>query len=167
MDSSHIDTTPVEGLAQTNTTVDQKVDVLEPTNTTVDEKVDPTIPDGDAIETTTTPNSAPSQATTDTTQSCFWSFWKRLVYFYWDNEFLILIISAIALARAYPPLGAEYLASDITASWIAVIFIFSECYSVLPWSSPSHGLILLVCETFYFLQFCVVSVSRRTNSQMP
>ncbi len=49
-----------------------------------------------------------------------------LIDFYWENEFVILIILVILLARAYPPLGAEYLAEEITASWIAVIFIFSE-----------------------------------------
>ena len=50
--------------------------------------------------------------------------WKWLVNFYWDNEFLILVIIAILLARAYPPLGAIYLAPQITATWVAVCFIF-------------------------------------------
>lgn len=50
--------------------------------------------------------------------------WQRIVAFYWANEFLILIVVAILLARAYPPLGAVYLAPQITATWIAVIFIF-------------------------------------------
>ena len=44
--------------------------------------------------------------------------------FYWENEFLILVILAICLAYAYPPLGATYLAPKITATWIAVVFIF-------------------------------------------
>eukprot|EP00522_Entomoneis_paludosa_P010507 CAMPEP_0172447304 /NCGR_PEP_ID=MMETSP1065-20121228/6634_1 /TAXON_ID=265537 /ORGANISM="Amphiprora paludosa, Strain CCMP125" /LENGTH=423 /DNA_ID=CAMNT_0013198567 /DNA_START=174 /DNA_END=1445 /DNA_ORIENTATION=+ len=52
------------------------------------------------------------------------SFTARLCDFYWQNEFLILVICAICLARAYPPLGAEYLAPDITATWIAVCIIF-------------------------------------------
>jgi sodium/bile acid cotransporter 7 len=47
--------------------------------------------------------------------------WQR---FYHQNSFLILIICAILLAYAYPPLGAIYVAPDITATWIAVIFIF-------------------------------------------
>lgn len=46
------------------------------------------------------------------------------VDFYFTNEFLVLVVVAILLARAYPPLGAEYLRPDITATWIAVIFIF-------------------------------------------
>lgn len=50
--------------------------------------------------------------------------WKKFVDFYWENEFLILVVLAILLARAYPPLGAVYLAPQITATWIAVIFIF-------------------------------------------
>lgn len=44
--------------------------------------------------------------------------------FYWTNEFLILILLAILLGWAYPPLGAVYLAPKITATWIAVIIIF-------------------------------------------
>lgn len=51
---------------------------------------------------------------------------NRLIDFYWANEFLILIVVVILLARAYPPLGAEYLYPQITATWIAVVFIFSK-----------------------------------------
>ena len=51
-------------------------------------------------------------------------FCSRLIEFYWTNEFLILIVVAILLARAYPPLGADYLQPDITATWLAVCFIF-------------------------------------------
>lgn len=50
----------------------------------------------------------------------------RVMAFYWDNEFVCLVVIVILLARAYPPLGAEYLAPEITSTWIAVIFIFSE-----------------------------------------
>ena len=48
----------------------------------------------------------------------------RAVAFYWANEFLILVVCAILLARAYPPLGADYLQPEITATWLAVCFIF-------------------------------------------
>ncbi|KAG7338148.1 bile acid:sodium symporter [Nitzschia inconspicua] len=48
----------------------------------------------------------------------------KLLQIYNQYEFLILIILAICLARAYPPLGADYLQPQITSSWIAVIFIF-------------------------------------------
>jgi len=55
-------------------------------------------------------------------------FYKRLyskwISIYTKHSFLILVICAILLAYAYPPLGAEYLAPQITATWIAVIFIF-------------------------------------------
>lgn len=50
--------------------------------------------------------------------------WDRLLLFYGNNDFLCLVVTAIFLARAYPPLGAEYLQPDITSTWIAVIFIF-------------------------------------------
>lgn len=46
------------------------------------------------------------------------------VDFYVTNEFLVLVVVVILLAKAYPPLGAKYLQPDITATWIAVIFIF-------------------------------------------
>ncbi|KAL3758349.1 hypothetical protein ACHAWU_005019 [Discostella pseudostelligera] len=53
---------------------------------------------------------------------------KRIVnkagHMYHQNSFLILVTCAILLAYAYPPLGANYVAPHITATWIAVIFIF-------------------------------------------
>lgn len=48
--------------------------------------------------------------------------WVKI--FYSKNEFLILIVLAILIAKAYPPLGAIYVAPKITATWIAVMFIF-------------------------------------------
>lgn len=48
----------------------------------------------------------------------------RLGKFYNNNEFLILMTVVLVLARAYPTLGAQYLAPDITASWLAVCAIF-------------------------------------------
>lgn len=50
--------------------------------------------------------------------------WNKFVEIYNEYEFLILIVLVILLARAYPPLGAVYLAPHITATWIAVVFIF-------------------------------------------
>jgi len=44
--------------------------------------------------------------------------------FYQANSFLILVVAAIGLARLYPPLGAKYLRPEITATWIAVMFVF-------------------------------------------
>jgi len=49
---------------------------------------------------------------------------RWLCQVYWSNEFVILVILAISLARAYPPLGNTYLAPQITSTWIAVMFIF-------------------------------------------
>jgi sodium/bile acid cotransporter 7 len=57
-------------------------------------------------------------------KSCLCKWRTKLVKFYFDNEFLVLVVLAILLARAYPPLGATYLAPEITATWIAVVFIF-------------------------------------------
>ena len=50
--------------------------------------------------------------------------WKWARLFTQENDFLILILVSIALAKAYPPLGATYLQPHITATWIAVIIIF-------------------------------------------
>ena len=46
--------------------------------------------------------------------------------FYWGNEFVCLVVIVILLARAYPPLGADYLQPHITSTWIAVLFIFGK-----------------------------------------
>lgn len=109
MDSSQDNTKPIEE--------------SEPTSTAAESKVDPTIPDGDAMEsTTTTTNNVPSPTTTTETKQS--TFRQSCIDFYWKYEFLILVVLSIALAKAYPPLGEDYLAKEITASWIAVIFIF-------------------------------------------
>mmetsp|Transcript_9165 Transcript_9165/g.18926 ORF Transcript_9165/g.18926 Transcript_9165/m.18926 type:complete len:422 (-) Transcript_9165:8-1273(-) len=50
--------------------------------------------------------------------------WQQWCKFYNKNSFLVLVVCAILIAYAYPPLGAEYLRPDITATWIAVLFIF-------------------------------------------
>jgi len=47
-----------------------------------------------------------------------------LLNFFFTYEFPILILLVIPIAKAYPPLGATYLAPRITASWIAVMLIF-------------------------------------------
>jgi len=52
------------------------------------------------------------------------TFAQKLWKFYCKNEFMILMICVILLAKAYPPLGAVYLAPKITASWLAVCIIF-------------------------------------------
>lgn len=52
---------------------------------------------------------------------------RRLIKFYWEQEFLIMTAVAILLAKAYPPLGAVYLKPEITSSWIAVCIIFLLC----------------------------------------
>ena len=57
-------------------------------------------------------------------QSCPRKAYSRWTAVYAKHSFLILVIIAILVAYAYPPLGARYLAPDITATWIAVMFIF-------------------------------------------
>ena len=49
--------------------------------------------------------------------ACLWKF-------YTANSFIVNILAVILLAYAYPPLGAVYLAPQITATWIAVMAIF-------------------------------------------
>jgi hypothetical protein len=50
----------------------------------------------------------------------------RVTKAFWENDFLFLVIVSICVARAYPPLGAEYVYPDITATWVAVMLIFSK-----------------------------------------
>ena len=50
---------------------------------------------------------------------------RRFAKFYASYQFPLHIIIVIALARAYPPLGADYLKPEITATWIAVAIIFT------------------------------------------
>jgi hypothetical protein len=54
---------------------------------------------------------------------------KRAISIYWMHEFLVLMVVVILVAKAYPPLGAEYLQPKITAKWIAVIFIFGAFWN--------------------------------------
>ena len=64
----------------------------------------------------------------DSSTICCQRLCKAWWSIYAQYEFLILIIVAICLARAYPPLGAEYLQPQITSTWIAVVLIFSKWY---------------------------------------
>ena len=52
------------------------------------------------------------------------SLCRRILDFCYAYQFPLLILLAIILAKAYPPLGAIYLQPQITATWIAVILIF-------------------------------------------
>jgi solute carrier family 10 (sodium/bile acid cotransporter), member 7 len=81
------------------------------------------------------------------------SIWQRLCGLYQQQEFLILILVAIGLARAYPKLGAVYLQPDITATWMAVILIFllsgislrtSELFGTVWYHWKFHILVQLV-----------------------
>jgi sodium/bile acid cotransporter 7 len=73
----------------------------------------------DIIDTTVT-----TATPTTISNNLFRKVLNRIIKFYWENEFLILIVIVICLAKVYPPLGAIYLAPHITATWIAVMLIF-------------------------------------------
>lgn len=74
--------------------------------------------DEEALDTAS--SSADSVDNKEVKPSCM----RRVIDFYWKQEFLILVVLAIPLARAYPELGAVYLKPKITATWIAVCLIF-------------------------------------------
>lgn len=57
---------------------------------------------------------------------------KHATAFLKKNSFVLLILLAILLAYAYPPLGAVYLAPQITAGWISVVLIFLLTGITLP-----------------------------------
>ncbi len=71
-----------------------------------------------------------SQPETDVTPAplapLYKRIWKGWCSFYNKNSFLVLVVFAILIAYAYPTLGAEYLRPDITATWIAVLFIIGK-----------------------------------------
>ena len=73
------------------------------------------------------------------------SWCRKLIDFYNDYDFFILLVTVILLAYAYPPLGATYLQPQITASWIAVMYIFCKFFIV-------H----VVCFWFSFRLFFVL-----------
>jgi solute carrier family 10 (sodium/bile acid cotransporter), member 7 len=63
------------------------------------------------------------------------SSWGRRAWdFYTKQEFLILVVLAIPLARLYPQLGAYYLHPKYTATWLAVSFIFFLSGLSLRWA---------------------------------
>lgn len=65
-----------------------------------------------------------SESVDEQEPSCLQKAWRKWCDFYAENEFVVLVVVAICLARAYPPLGADYLQPKITSTWIAVVFIF-------------------------------------------
>jgi sodium/bile acid cotransporter 7 len=84
---------------------------------------------------------------------------KRIRTLFQQHSFLILITFAILLAYIYPPLGAQYLASNITSDWIAVILIFF--LSGLSIRSEEFGIALkrpVFNVYIQFYNFIVVSV---------
>ena len=85
-------------------------------------------PQTEPTEDNQTLNSTSEAAADDTTQQqsipCYKRAYTKWTAIYAKHSFLILVICAILLAYAYPPLGAIYLAPHITATWIAVVFIF-------------------------------------------
>lgn len=52
------------------------------------------------------------------------TYLRRAIDFYWKQEFLILVVLAIPIAKAYPELGAVYLKPELTADWLGVSLIF-------------------------------------------
>jgi hypothetical protein len=58
------------------------------------------------------------------------SLLQNIIAFYWEYQMLIHILMAIGLARLYPRLGVDFLAPQITATWLAVMIMF--CTLKLP-----------------------------------
>lgn len=108
-------------MAETETATERKIsNQVEPIHGTSSTSGDPTNKEDSPMDLETTDSEKKPVS------SCFCTpqTRRRWIDFYWNNEFLILIVLVILLARLYPPLGAQYLAPDITATWLAVVFIF-------------------------------------------
>ena len=69
-------------------------------------------------------NTTEDDAAAPSNESWLRIFGRKLLAFYLMYDFPVHILIGICLARAYPPLGAEYLKPKITASWIATGIIF-------------------------------------------
>jgi hypothetical protein len=67
-----------------------------------------------------------SAATTATEGPPAKTWCRKFIDFYKEYDFLILLVVVILLAYAYPPLGADYLQPQITATWVAVMYIFCK-----------------------------------------
>jgi sodium/bile acid cotransporter 7 len=93
-------------------------------------------------------------------------FLQSIFAFYVSNQFPLHIMLAILLAWAYPPLGAEYLKPEITATWIAVTIIFfisgmgikSKEFSKAFQRFYFNGFVQ--CFNFGVVSICVFAVSR-------
>mmetsp|Transcript_18930 Transcript_18930/g.54555 ORF Transcript_18930/g.54555 Transcript_18930/m.54555 type:complete len:478 (-) Transcript_18930:23-1456(-) len=121
-------------------------------------------PDGDGREGDANEATSPGKA--KDRKPCYKRAWKRWRKIYAANSFLILVVCAILLALAYPPLGAVYLAPQITATWIAVIFIFVLAGLGLRTSELSKALsniwfnTVVQCYNFFVVSSVVFGVSR-------
>jgi hypothetical protein len=89
-----------------------------------EEKLTEALPPNAPVEAMKSTSDEVADVDEDMDVSCRIKCWLKLIQFYREQEFIILIVLAILLAYAYPPLGATYLVPQITATWIAVIFIF-------------------------------------------
>ena len=75
-------------------------------------------------------SSSTTTTTTTTTTITKEDVWTKLWNFYEEYEILILFFIVIGLAKLYPPLGAQDVFPHVTATWIAVIFIFGTCTTI-------------------------------------
>jgi hypothetical protein len=76
---------------------------------------------------------------------------QAMKHFYFQNQFLAHLCIAIGVARAYPTMGVEYVAPNITAGWIAVAIIFCKCvsYDESLLVLFVHVVCVYVCVCFY------------------
>jgi hypothetical protein len=81
---------------------------------------------GDDVAPSITTTSSTTPAATAKEELPRKSWCRKLFDFYQEYDFLILLVAVILLAYAYPPLGATYLQPQITATWIAVMYIFCK-----------------------------------------
>ncbi|CAB9523234.1 bile acid cotransporter 7 [Seminavis robusta] len=82
-----------------------------------------------------------------------------IVDFLRTNSFVIKAGLAICLAKLYPPLGAIYLCPQITATWLAVIFIFCMAGLSLQSKEFARAATRLWFNVYVLtFNFCIVSL---------
>ena len=84
-----------------------------------------------------------------------------------QHEFLLLIVTAIALAKLDPSFGERYLYPDITATWIAVILIFILAGLGLPTQDLLQSAfgntlfnVMVQCYNFVFMSALTYGVTK-------
>jgi len=153
----------------TTTTKTATPEAEQPQDTTKDD-VNVNKTQDETSKTPSSSNDGTDDNADDEDQPCHTKVWNWWCTFYANNEFVILVVIVICLARLYPPLGANYLQPQITSTWIAVLFIFVLAGLGLKTEEFSKALqrfkfnLFVQCFNFGVVSSIVYGISRGLNA---